>query len=67
MFKYLNINSFEMKRVGIVILLCICAIVAQAQDIEALLYEDELFHEQPEMALGILNRALKKTLILRNY
>ena len=49
-----------MKRVGIVILLCICAIVAQAQDIEALLYEDELLHEQPEMALGILNRALEE-------
>jgi len=47
-----------MKFVGAVLLFCLCAIVARAQDIDAVLNIVDSVSAQPEIALKILNRAL---------
>jgi len=47
-----------MKRIEIIILFCICAITAQAQDIDAILHVTDSLSAQPEKAMEIVNRAL---------
>ena len=47
-----------MKRVGILFLFYICTIVAQAQDIDAVLNMADSLNAHPEIALEILNQAL---------
>ena len=50
----------SLKYVGIVILFCVCAKIAQAQDVDAVLYDVDSLSDNPEMALEILNRAFEE-------
>ena len=47
-----------MKRVGIIVLFCICAIVALGQDIDIILHVADSLSSQPDKAMVIINRAL---------
>jgi tetratricopeptide (TPR) repeat protein len=47
-----------MKYAGIVFLFCICAVVARAQDINAVLHAADSLSTQPQKAVEILNQAL---------
>ena len=47
-----------MKYAGVIFLLCICAVVAQAQDVDAVLSIADSLASQPGIALETLNRAL---------
>jgi len=47
-----------MKRVGALLLFCLCAVIARAQDIDAVLNMADSLAVNPEIAVEILNRAL---------
>ena len=47
-----------MKFICTIILFCICAVVARAQDVDAILHTADSLSAQPEIAVQILNRAL---------
>jgi tetratricopeptide (TPR) repeat protein len=51
---------FVLKHIGGVILLCVCAIAVQGQGIDDMFHDTEALHEQPEMAMEIINRALEE-------
>jgi len=47
-----------MKRAGIIVLFCVCAIVAQGQDIVAILHVADSLSAQPDKVLEIINHTL---------
>ena len=47
-----------MKHIGIIVLFCFCAIIAHAQDIDAILYAADSLSAQPEKTMEIVNQAL---------